>query len=120
MMFGSIFYNCWASLISFSIYFVVTLLNSYSPTHILIGSFIVAIITFIIMFPFRNFLFYIFYTPEEKLFEKFQAEIDKMEVYKSEDDNNMMNGNTSVEFNDQSSEDIAKVVRTMMNEEVPI
>ncbi len=119
MMFGSIFYNCWASLIAFSIYFFVTLLNSYSPTHILIGSFIVAIFIFIMMFPVRYFLYYILYTPEEGIYEEFQEELNKIQEQNSENIDSLDN-TTIVEFSDESSEEIAKVVRTMMNQDIPV
>lgn len=117
-MFGSIFYNCWGALVAFSIYFFVTLSQSYTPTHILIGSSICAVIAFVAMYIVRYCLSYIFYTPEDKMFDEFKKENDKKNEQRASENNNT--ANATVQYNDESSEEIAKVVRTMMNQEEPV
>lgn len=122
MMYGSIFYNFWGALIAFTLYFLGLLLQqSYFPVSILIGSFIVAIIAFFAMYAVRYFISYILYTPEDKIFESFnlQNEYNNQESENEEfqdgfpSDDNL----STVEFQDETSEEIAKVVRKMMNQE---
>jgi len=115
-MFGSIFYNLWASLIGFTIYFVLALQNVFvAPIAIILGSFIAGLLSFIVMFPIRIVLSYILFTPEEVVLEE--------EIMTIEQDNNdlhnleMKSDSSTVEFDDESTEDIAKVVRTMMHSE---
>lgn len=66
MMFGSVFYNFWAAIIGFSLYFFSTLSKDV-PLKVLIGSFIAAIISFLLMYAFRFAIAYILHTPEENL-----------------------------------------------------
>ena len=68
-MFGSIFYNCWAALFSFAVYFIWAIQDPYAYPWSTIGaSFVVAIIGFITMFIIRYFIGYVFYTPEGIVF----------------------------------------------------
>lgn len=120
MMVGSIFYNCWAALVTFTIYFVVTLLqHTYLPSQILLGAFIIALVTFVAMFIIRLFIGYVVYTPKEELFDEInKVNNDLIQQTKDTTNQHTMNDKSStIEFNDESSEEIAKVVRTMMNSE---
>lgn len=119
-MFGSIFYNCWIALLAFTIYFFVTLSQSQAPSSILIGSFVVAIVIFFVMFAVRYFLAYILYTPEQQLFDNLTKDVDREESEQNQQLNNELQtaSNTStLEFKDENSEDIAQVVRTMMSQD---
>lgn len=116
-MFGSIFYNFWAAILGFSAYFFSTLTDSTIPLYSLVGSFIAAVFSFIVMYAIRLLLGYIYYTPDDALFNGFNKENEQLRLqmesgmsaeHASED------SNSTLEFKDQSSEEIAKVVQTMM------
>lgn len=116
-MFGSIFYNFWAAIIGFSIYFFSTLSDSQVPLHSLVGSLIAAAVSFILMYVIRLLLGYILFTPDEDVFKSLNKENEKFREQMA----NLQNGSTQShaststrEFNDESSEDIAKVIQTMM------
>ena len=117
-MFGSIFYNLWAALIAFSIYFFITFQSSNFPIRILIGSFVTAILVFFAMFLVRYLVSFILYTPES---EESLTDDEHNEVV--QDENNLENNhekqvtNSTVEFQDENTEEIAQVVRTMMHRE---
>lgn len=118
MMFGSIFYNCWGALIAFTIYFFATF-QTYFPFRVLMGSFIVALIAFFAMFLVRYLIGYVTYTPDNELFGDSEIESDEMDnpIEQEEVYNNRVNVSSTVEFEDESSEEIAKVVRTMIHED---
>ncbi|AUS85755.1 hypothetical protein ACM1TL_00110 [Lysinibacillus capsici] len=116
-MFGSIFYNLWGALIAFSIYFFSTFQKPFTPLRILIGSFIVAIIAFFVMFIVRFLIAYILFTPEEDE-EAVEVDIEEKELESIEGvKQEVPIANSTVEFQDENSEEIAQVVRTMMNRE---
>ncbi|MBX8946161.1 MULTISPECIES: hypothetical protein [Lysinibacillus] len=116
-MFGSIFYNLWGALIAFSIYFFSTFQKPFTPLRILIGSFIVAIIAFFVMFIVRFLIAYILFTPEEDE-EAVEGDIEEKELESIEGViQEVPIANSTVEFQDENSEEIAQVVRTMMNRE---
>lgn len=111
MMVGTLLLNFWAALATFTIYFLIMFQKPETPFNILMGSFIFAIIGFVITFIIRYLIGYIFYTPEDNIEETIE-----------EDDNansrvaQQTRANTSsYEVNDSSSEEIAQVVRTMLN-----
>ena len=116
-MYGSLFYNCWASLIGFAVYFFIVLQQPYvMPVNALIGSFVTAFIVFLSTFFVRMFLGYVLYTPEEVGFQ------DQLELEGPPNTNEglttpLVEQTSTVEFEDESSEEIAKVVRTMMHSE---
>ena len=119
-MYGSIFYNFWAAIIGFSIYFFGTLSDSLIPFNNLGISLIAAAASFIIMFAIRYLLGYIFYMPNDDLFNSFNKENERMreQIAKIPADSTNTGTNTStMEFKDQNSEEIAKVVKSMMMEE---
>lgn len=117
-MFGSIFYNLWGALIAFSFYFFITLRSAYSPIRIVIGSFIAAILVFLVMFLVRYLISFILYTPESE-----DGLTDDQPHESLQDENNLESNhekeliNSTVEFQDENTEEIAQVVRTMMNRE---
>ncbi|EKU43278.1 hypothetical protein JIN86_08185 [Lysinibacillus sp. HST-98] len=116
-MFGSIFYNLWGALIAFSIYFFSTFQKPFTPLRILVGSFIVAIIAFFVMFIVRFLIAYILFTPEEDE-EAVEGDIEEKELESIEGViQEVPIANSTVEFQDENSEEIAQVVRTMMNRE---
>lgn len=113
-MFGSLFYNFWFSLIAFTIYFIVTFQTSYTPTRIIVGSFITAVIVFLITFLFRMIVAYILYTPSEETTSDVVEESQLEQQSVGETKANEQTVSSAVEFQDESSEEIAEVVRTMM------
>ncbi len=116
-MFGSIFYNLWGALIAFSIYFFSTFLKPYTPLRIIIGSFVAGILMFFVMYVVRFLIAYVLSTPEdvEEIVKGKHAENEF--VNREEDNQETTTANSTVEFQDESSEEIAHVVRTMMNRE---
>ena len=117
MMYGSLFYNCWAALIGFPVYFFIVLQQPYvMPISALIGSFVTAIIVFLITFLVRLFLGYVLYTPEEVGFQD-QLEIEGQPNTNEDLQAPLVEQTSTVEFEEESSEEIAKVVRTMMHSE---
>lgn len=116
-MFGSIFYNLWGALIAFSIYFFSTFQKPSTPLRIIISALVVAIIVFIAMYIVRFLIAYIMFTPEanEEVDEDglTDHELDATDGAKQE----APAVNSTVEFQDENSEEIAQVVRTMMNRE---
>jgi len=116
-MFGSIFYNLWGALIAFTIYFFSTFQKPYTPLRVIIGSFITAIIVFLVMYIVRTLIAYILYTPEVNE-EAVEGELGDNEQTTTEGTNQeVASANSTVEFQDENSEEIAQVVRTMMNRE---
>ncbi|AMO34612.1 hypothetical protein J2D69_05145 [Lysinibacillus sphaericus] len=116
-MFGSIFYNLWGALIAFTIYFFSTFQKPYTPLRVIIGSFITAIIVFLVMYIVRTLIAYILYTPEVNE-EAVEGELGDNEQTTPEGTNQeVASANSTVEFQDENSEEIAQVVRTMMNRE---
>lgn len=116
-MFGSIFYNLWGALIAFTIYFFSTFQKPYTPLRVIIGSFITAIIVFLVMYIVRTLIAYILYTPEVHE-EAVEGELGDNEQTTPEGTNQeVASANSTVEFQDENSEEIAQVVRTMMNRE---
>ncbi|MEK4228757.1 multidrug transporter [Solibacillus sp. FSL H8-0538] len=117
MMYGSLLYNLWAALFSFSVYFVWALQQHLPlPVTTIVSSFIAAIIVFIAMYPFRYILGYIFYTPHQVTFNEAQGE-----GFSSTDETakygqfGRPEKHSTVEFQDESTEEIAQVVRKMLH-----
>ena len=124
-MYRSIFFNCWIALIAFSFYFIKTIYETggtAAPIQTIMWSFIWAFFGFGLAYGLRAFLDYILYTPEQ---------IDGLETETIPNvsnglDNEATSGstlsvknNSTVEFQDESSEDIAQVVRTMLQRDEP-
>lgn len=116
-MFGSIFYNLWGALIAFSLYFFITFQKPYTPLRIIIGSFVVGIFVFFVMYIVRFLIAYVLFTPESDE-EVVEGEHEENTSDNHEEENQETpTSNSAVEFQDESSEEIAQVVRTMMNRE---
>ena len=118
-MYGSFLYNCWAALVGFTVYFLIVLQQPYvMPVNALIGSFVTAFIVFLCTFLVRLFLGYVLYTPEAVAL---QEALDKEEQLKTNEELQipLIEQTSTAEFEDESSEEIAKVVRTMMHSEGP-
>ena len=116
-MYGSLFYNCWAALIGFAVYFFIVLQQPYvMPVNALIGSFVTAFIVFLSTFFVRMFLGYVLYTPKEVGFQD-QHVIEGPPNTNEDLTTPLVEQTSTVEFEDESSEEIAKVVRTMMHAE---
>lgn len=116
-MFGSLFYNFWAALFSFSGYFIWAIQNPFVMPLQTIGiAFVVAIVGFIMMFIVRYFLGYVFYTPETSTYTETE---DELNAAMAEDDSNQqfipLNKRSTTEFEDENTEDVAQVVRTMLH-----
>ena len=116
-MYGSILYNCWSALVGFTVYFVLALQNQFaSPISIILGSVLAAISAFLLMFPIRYLLHFILFTPEQ-----IEVVVDEYEQNETGEmnaqDQAMLNRTNIVEFEDESTEDIANVVRTMMHQD---
>lgn len=122
MMYGSIFLNCWGSLITFSITFAIMYQVSIFPSQILLVSFFAALAAFILLFAVRYLIGYILYTPDDGLFEEFIEGTDENNSVQEEEDEilerdtNSLNQSSKMEFQDESSEEIAKLVRSMLSE----
>lgn len=116
-MFGSIFYNLWGALIAFSLYFFITFQKPYTPLRIIIGSFVAGIIVFFVMYIVRFLIAYVLFTPEGDE-EVVEGEHEENASDNHEEENQETpTANSAIEFQDESSEEIAQVVRTMMNRE---
>ena len=115
-MFGSIFYNLWGALIAFSIYFLVhfkTIYASANPDWL----FYCSNHRIFVMFIVRFLIAYILFTPEEDE-EAVEVDIEEKELESIEGvKQEVPIANSTVEFQDENSEEIAQVVRTMMNRE---
>ena len=117
MMYGSFLYNCWAALLGFTVYFVIVLQQPYvMPISALIGAFVTAFIAFLCTFLVRMFLGYVLYTPEEVEFQE-SIEVEGQPNTSEELQIPLVEQTSTVEFEDENSEEIAKVVRTMMHSE---
>ncbi|PYF07130.1 hypothetical protein [Ureibacillus chungkukjangi] len=119
-MYGSMFYNFWAAIIGFSIYFFSTLSGTSLPFNNILGSLIAAAVAFVGMFAFRFLLGYILYMPGDELFKGLDKENERMREQLANNESDTADSgvnNSTMEFKDQSSEEIAKVVQSMLQEE---
>lgn len=119
MMYGSVLYNFWAALCSFSVYFVWALQQPFPlPMMTILSSFIIAIIGFLVMYPIRYFLGYIFYTPMPLTYSDLVEEDTSLPSDTSYYDQfSRPNNKDTVEFQDETSEEVAQVVRTMLHKQ---
>jgi len=115
-MFGSIFYNLWGALGAFSLYFFSTFQKPFTPLRIIIESFVAGIIMFFVMYIVRFLIAYVLFTPEGDE-EVVEGELEENESVNPKEDQETPTANSTVEFQDESSDEIAQVVRTMMNRE---
>ncbi|MER2121557.1 MAG: multidrug transporter [Solibacillus sp.] len=115
-MFGSIFYNFWAALLSFAVYFIAAIQNPYAMPLPTIGTaFVVAVIAFSVMFIIRYFLGYVFYTPEAPVLSQTEEELPVVAKETDKTQTVPQNDHTTMEVEeDENTEEIAKVVRSML------
>ncbi|MFF5993339.1 hypothetical protein AAGS61_01135 [Lysinibacillus sp. KU-BSD001] len=117
MMYGSILYNCWAALLGFTVYFFIALQEPYAlPVSILISSFIAALIVFVCTFLVRLFLGYVLFTPQEVALQE-AKEVDAQQNMTEDVQVPLREQSSTVEFEEDNTEEIAKVVRTMMHKD---
>lgn len=121
-MFGSLFYNLWAALFSFAVYFIIAIQDPFvSPWPTLGIAFVVAIIGFVAMFGVRLFIGYVFYTPEAIVYLEQDVEAD---ANMAEDEQNQQfvpyKNRSTTEFEEDNTEEVAHVVRTMLHEDEAI
>ncbi|WP_431029492.1 hypothetical protein [Lysinibacillus sp. LZ02] len=117
MMYGSILYNCWAALLGFTVYFFIALQEPYAlPVSILISSSIAALIVFVCTFLVRLFLGYVLFTPQEVALQVVM-EVDAQQNMTEDVQVPLREQPSTVEFEEDNTEEIAKVVRTMMHKD---
>jgi hypothetical protein len=124
MMIGSLFYNGWAALFSFAIYFVLAIQNPYAmPLTTIVASLIAAIIGFVAMFVIRYFIGYVFYTPKTLNYIEEMNDMQNNAEMLDANDNQFIpqSDRSTMEFEEEDSEEIAKAVRTMLHgQEEPV
>jgi len=112
-MAGTFYINCWASLCSFAIYFLLIFQTARTPSEILIQSFTVAFVVFIITFIVRFLIGYAFYTPQlvenvvEEQVEELQEEPTIIQTVKIEKNN----------IEETQAKDVAQVVKKLLAQE---
>ena len=116
MMFGSLFYNFWAALCSFTVYFIWAVQDPFAYPLPTIGtSLVVALIGFIAMFFIRAFIGYVFYTPGNIAYSEVDSTSNIEPLNTEQRQFVPQNKRTTVEFEEDNTEEIAKVVRTMLH-----
>ena len=122
-MYRTIFFNCWVALIAFAIYFCSTIYQTNgfaTPVPTLAWSFMWAIIGFIAAYGIRAILEYVFYTPEQIDLASENEELLPNNEQSGVDVVNRTVPTSTVEFQDESTEEVAQVIRTMLNQEETI
>lgn len=117
-MVGSFLYNCWAALIAFTIYFLVSLQSTKTPTSIIIDAFIFAIVVFLFTYLVRLIIAFVMYTPTDEQEEE-QVDNEETTEQSSEkvEEQTSSKDNTSNAVNNDQAEELAKVVKTMMSKD---
>lgn len=114
-MFGSIFYNFWAALFSFAVYFIAAIQNPYAMPLPTIGTaLVVAAVAFGLMFLIRYFLGYVFYTPEAPVLLQTEEELPAAAKEEDKTQTVPQGDHTTMEAEDENTEEIAQVVRSML------
>ncbi|MBO2534598.1 hypothetical protein [Rummeliibacillus suwonensis] len=111
-MVGSFLYNCWAAVIAFTIYFLMTFRSFNSPTSIIIKAFIAASIVFFLTYLVRFIIAFVLYTPPEESSQDGEELEGRSE---SEVEEQSENDKASEEFSDDQAQKLAKTVKTMMS-----
>lgn len=116
MMFGSLFYNFWAALCSFTVYFIWAVQDPFAyPLPTIGASLVVALIGFVVMFGIRAFIGYVFYTPENIAYSEVESTSNTEPLNTEQQQFVPQNKRTTVEFEEDNTEEIANVVRTMLH-----
>lgn len=125
-MFNTIFFNFWVALITFAVYFIWIIVKSNGsamPLPTILFSFLWGTVGFIFAFVIRSIITYVTYTPEipeigtEQMKE--ESSNGQAQVTQNEAQTSTLPPTSTVEFQDESSEEIAQVVRTMLNHDEP-
>jgi hypothetical protein len=111
MMVGSILSNFWVALCTFTVYFLYTFQKPESPVNILIGALIAAIVGFVGMFLVRFLIGYILFSPELTTDDEDEFVTNE----RTREQSHHKQKTASINEIDMDSEEIAKVVKTMMN-----
>ncbi|MGE7982604.1 multidrug transporter [Solibacillus sp. NPDC093137] len=114
-MFGSIFYNFWAALLSFAVYFIAGIQNPYAmPLPTIGAALVISAIAFSLMFLIRYFLGYVFYTPEAPVLSQTEEELPVVAKETDKTQTVPQSDHTTMEVEDENTEEIAQVVRSML------
>lgn len=114
-MFGSIFYNFWAALLSFAVYFIAGIQNPYAmPLPTIGAALVISVIAFSLMFLIRYFLGYVFYTPEAPVLSQTEEELPVVAKETDKTQTVPQSDHTTMEVEDENTEEIAQVVRSML------
>lgn len=116
-MFGSIFYNFWFALAGFTIYFFARFQSNQAPLTTILYGLMWAAIAFVIAYIVRALIAYIIATPSEQLEQIEGAETDTEDIAKENGEESLPSPEPTVEFSDEQSEEIAKAIQTMMQNE---
>ena len=111
-MIGSFLSNCWAAVIAFTIYFLMTFQSVENPTSIIIHSFIVAVIVFLLTYIVRFIIAFVMYTPSD------EESTDQETTIQSDgevEEQHSLKENTSSTLSENQAEELAKAVKTMMS-----
>ena len=125
-MYRSILFNCWIALFAFTVYFIYTIYQSNgmaAPIETIVWSLLWAVVGFFVAFAIRAVIDYVMYTPAHIDLDD-DGETTDISNEQAEHNNlkDLSNGkvnSSTVEFQDENSEEIAQVVRTMMSNEEP-
>ncbi|MEK4629526.1 MAG: multidrug transporter [Solibacillus sp.] len=114
MMFGSLFYNFWAALFSFTGYFIWAIQDPFAmPLPTIGAAFVAGVIGYFVMYIIRYFMGYVFYTPENISFNETAEQNENIETNIENDKQVPQNGRST--FEENNTEEIADVVRTMLH-----
>lgn len=105
-MFGSLYYNFWIALLSFTVYFLARFQTSQAPISIILFGLLWALIAFIITFILRIVIGFILFTPEVSNEELTEDELNVQQEG--------LDLTKSSQPKEENAEEIAKVVQTML------
>ncbi|MGX9133687.1 hypothetical protein ACWV26_04760 [Rummeliibacillus sp. JY-2-4R] len=111
-MVGSYLTNCFAALIAFTIYFLMSLQSLKSPSTIIIWSFIVAIIVFLITYLIRYLIAFVMYTSSD---EEAIDEGEKATQNHKKDADKSLKENKDEILTENQAKELAEAVKTMMS-----
>ncbi|MGG0657959.1 hypothetical protein [Rummeliibacillus pycnus] len=111
-MVGSFLSNCWAAVIAFTIYFLMTFQSLETPTTIIIHSFVVAIIVFLLTYLVRFLIAFVMYSSSAD--ESTNDEENNLKSNLEMEEQDSLEKNSSEIPNVDQAEELAKAVKTMM------
>ena len=110
-MVGSYLTNCFAALIAFTIYFLMTFQSIKSPTTIIIWSLFVAMIVFLITYLIRYLIAFVLYTPSE---EESSDDSEKAKQNNEKNADESINGIKPETVTENQAKELAEAVKTIM------